>query len=180
MTKTSEKNVTPSVAHLAVATPKALNTEGSQFEKLASNVYYGEVHADIVTAFHKDIARGDDKDTELKAVLGGMSRRFKNEFTHLKLALATPHADLVKAVDAKRKDAKRLTALRLSFIASALKPSKPKTEKGKTEKATPFEALVQAMKNAESALAKAKANDDEMQIALANAPKLVAYIKSLG
>jgi hypothetical protein len=176
MTKTAEKNVTPSVAHLAVATPKALNTEGSQFEKLASNAYYGEIHGDIIKAHAADVARDDGKDTELKGLLGGMSRRFKNEFTHLKLVLNTPHADLVKAVDDKRKNAKRLTALRLSFIAQALKPSTPKTEKGKTEKATPFEALVQAAKNLESAYFKAKPNNDELEIVKANMTKVLAVL----
>lgn len=170
-TKTAPKNVTPSVAHLAVATPKALNTEGSQFEKLASNVYYGEVHADIMTAYQKDAARDDGKDTELKALLGGMSRRFKNEFTHLKLALATPHAELVAAVDAKRKDAKRLTALRLSFIAQALKPSKPKTEKGKADTASPFEKAVTMADTLNKFIIKNKFNADEVALIMAKFSK---------
>jgi hypothetical protein len=171
MTKTAEKNVTPSVAHLAVATPKALNTEGSQFEKLASNAYYGEIHGDIIKAHAADVARDDGKDTELKGLLGGMSRRFKNEFTHLKLVLNTPHADLVKAVDDKRKNAKRLTALRLSFIAQALKPSTPKSETGKSETGSPFEKAVTMADTLNKFIIKNKFNADEIAIIMAKFSK---------
>lgn len=188
-TKTAPANTKPSIAKLAVTTAAKLNSEGREIEKLASNLYYGEVHPDIIKAWSKDTDRGDGKDTELKSLLGTFERRNKNEFTYLKKALAMPLNELVAVIDKRRAASDRVTALSLSFIEKAMKNNgaddiekrkKDKAPKGKAEKASPFESLVQAMKNAESAYGKSKANDDEMAIALANAPKLVAYIKSLG
>lgn len=188
-TKTAAANTKPSVAKLAVTTAAKLNSEGREIEKLASNLYYGVVNGDIVKAWTKDTERGDGKDTELKSLLGTFERRNKNEFTYLKKALALPLNELVALIDKRRAASDRVTALSLSFIDKAIKNNgaddiekrkKDKAPKGKVEKASPFESLVQAMKNSESAFNKSKANDDEMQIALANAPKLVAYIKSLG
>lgn len=187
-TKTAAANTKPSVAKLAVTTAAKLNSEGREIEKLASNLYYGVVNGDIVKAWTKDTERGDGKDTELKSLLGTFERRNKNEFTYLKKALAMPLNELVAVIDKRRAASDRVTALSLSFIDKAIKNNgaddiekrkKDKAPKGKTEKASPFEALVQAAKNLESAYKKAKPNDDEMAIVKANMVLTIAALESL-
>lgn len=165
-TKTAPANKTASPAKLAVATPSALNNEGNAFEKLASNLYHGCVHPDIVEAFEADKARDDGKDTALKTLLNRMERRFKNYFTDLKLGLETPHAELVEKIDARRAASKQNRALTLNYIQNTLnpKPKKPSTGKQDKPKASPFETAVTMADTLAKFIKKNKFNADEIKI----------------
>ena len=131
-------------------------------------------------------AKGEPNYKPIKEKMPMLGRAEKDAIGALYLVLTTSPAACTKAWDTKQKAAKRKTNVNLfgmrDAINAANKPvsklDKDKKSNGTQDKpkASPFEALVQAAKNLESAYTKAKPNDDELAIVKANMTKVLAAL----
>jgi hypothetical protein len=115
-----------SVAKMDSVPPSTLNAGANALEKLAANVYHGNIHADIAGAYKADMAANAGKKKAeypaMKKILPAFARKQKDQFTMLIKLMGQDPAKIRAAYDEKRATAKRDSVMKLSSLVAALKP----------------------------------------------------------
>lgn len=192
------KNTVTDIKAIESAAKSKLNGENKLKGALASVVSQhmtGDAAPELYAMVKAVDESAHDKYAPIKEQLPMLGRAQKDAIGALYLVLTTSPAKCTKAWDAYEKarkieaegSKKKFRAVGVSLFgmrdainaqANPSKLDKSKKSNGTQEKpkASPFEAFIQAGKNAESAFNKAKPNDDELEIFKANMPKLYAAL----
>jgi len=169
--KKAKQTETPSVTHMASVPPSALNAGANALEKLAHNVYHGNVHADITKAYAADIKANEGKKKPeypaMRELLPAFARKQKDQFTMLVKLLGHDASEIQSAYDARRATQTRVSQIRLSGLLDSVQPKTVKAAKtgANTEKnASPFETAISMAGTLAKFIAKHKFNDDERKL----------------
>ena len=196
--KNTNTNTVTDIKAIESAAKSALNGEKKLTGTLAS-VVSQHMTGDAAPELYEMVKAVDEsafnKYAPIKEKLPMLDRAKKDSIGALYLVLTTSPAQCTKAWDAYEKARKieaegakkKFRAVGVSLfgmrdaINAQTKPSKLDKDKKPNgtqdkPKASPFEALVQAAKNLESAFTKAKPNDDELAIVKANMTKVLAAL----